>query len=192
MMRHLSLLVGAAIVLLVAALTHFTAILLLPKVATRDAYDVLSARGGRDHMAILAPAKPGDTAIPFRDPATVQGICYFDLRKGPVRIRTKTEEGRLLTLSFRTHEGKIFYSMTDRAALHDTIDIRLVTAAQLADVVAADDEDLGLPEELRLQAPTLDGLIVATALVARPSERGDAERRIAGISCNVEPLPAPS
>ena len=173
-MRHLPIAVGTAIVLLVAALTHLTAILLLPKVATRDAYDLLAGQAAANRMTLFASARPGDKTVPFRDPATVQGLCYFDLSKGPVRVRSKTEDGRLLTLSFRTREGRIFYSMTDRAALRDTIDIRLLTPAQLADVVASDDEDQGLPEELRLQPPTSTGLLVATALVGRPSERADA------------------
>lgn len=208
--RLLPLAVGTAVVLLVAALTHFCAVLLLPRLATRDAYDLLAARsvgqgtaaaakdGGQADaakaaggMRLLPPARPGDALIPLRDPAAVQGVCFFDLAKGPVRIRTGTEEGRLLTLSFRTREGRVFYSITDRAALRDTIDIRLVTAAQLAVIVAGDDEDQGLPEELRLRAPAATGLIVATALVARPSERADAEARVAAITCAPEPMPAP-
>ncbi len=188
--RVLPLAVGVAVIGLVAGLTHFCAVLLLPRVATRDAFDLLAAGGRVEAMRIFPPARPGDTLIPLRDPAAVQGLCFFDLGKGPVRVRTKTEEGRLLTLSFRTREGRIFYSMTDRAALHDAIDIRLVTAAQLADIVAEDDEDQGLPEELRLQAPSATGLIVATALAARPSERGDAEARITGITCTPEPVTA--
>ncbi len=190
--RHLPIAVGILIVALVAGLTHLIAILLLPRVATRDAYDLLAARTAPGRMVLFAPARPGDATVPFRDPAAVQGLCFFDLSKGPVRVKTRTEEGRLLTLSFRTREGRIFYSMTDRAALRNTIDIRLVTAAQLVDVAAGDDEDQGLPEELRLQAPALTGLVVATALVAHPSERADAERRIQAIGCAVEPLPSPS
>ncbi len=189
----LPLAVGVAIVGLVAGLTHLCAILLLPGVATRDAYDLLAARYVRHAgMSLLAPARPGDTLIPFRDPAAVQGLCFFDLNKAPTRVRTKVEEGRLLTLSFRTRDGRIFYSMTDRAALRGSIDIRLVTPAQLAEVVAGDDEDAGLPEELRLKAPATAGLIVATALIARPSERAEAEARIKAIECKPEALDAPS
>ena len=189
--RVIALATGLAIILLVAGLTHFTAVLLLPDVASKDAFTLLARRGATNHMVVLPASKPGDSLIPFRDPATVQGICYFDLGQHPVRIRTTTEEGRLLTLSFRTPEGKIFYSMTDRAALHGTIDIRLVTDAQLQAVEDEDEEDAGLPSELRLKAPTLKGLIVATALAARPSEAQDAEARIKAISCAPEPLPQP-
>ena len=187
---------GVAIVGLVAGLTHLVAILLLPNVATRDAYDLLAARsphnGAPNGMALLPPARPGDTLIPFRDPAAVQGLCFFDLAKAPVRVRTKVGEGRLLTLSFRTRGGRIFYSMTDRAALRGTIDIRLVTPAQLETVVDGDDEDAGLPEELRLKAPATTGLMIVTALIARPGDRADAEARISAIECKPEPLAPPS
>lgn len=189
--------VGILIVGLVAGLTHLVAILLLPTVATRDAYDLLAAYAKKtkpdgNGMVLLGPARPGDTLIPFRDPAAVQGLCFFDLAAAPVRIKTKVEEGRLLTLSFRTRDGRIFYSMTDRASVHGGIDIRLVTAPQLAAVAEGDDEDAGLPEELRLKAPLRTGLVIATALIARPSERADAEARIKAIECKPEPLDAPS
>ena len=191
-------LLGLAIVGLVAGLTHLVAILLLPDVATRDAFDLLAARGprkdgaARDGMALLPPARPGDTLIPFRDPAAVQGLCFFDLAKAPVRVRTTVGEGRLLSLSFRTRDGRVFYSMTDRAALRGTIDIRLVTPAQLETVADGDDEDAGLPEELRLKAPATTGLVIATALIARPGDRADAEARIKAIACKPEPLAPPS
>ena len=194
----LPILLGVAIVGLVAGLTHLVAILMLPTVATRDAFDLLAARGprqtgtSRDGMALLAPARPGDTLIPFRDPAAVQGLCFFDLGKAPLRVRTKVGEGRLLSLSFRTHDGRVFYSRTDRAALRGSIDIRVVTPAQLETVVDGDDEDAGLPEELRLKAPAPTGLVIATALVARPGDRADAEARIKAIECKPEPLAPPS
>ena len=192
--RRLELVALAAIVVLVAALTHLVAIILIPRVATEDAYTRLALRNGFNKVSLLAPSRPGDTLIPFRDPATVQGVCFFDVSKGPVRVKTHVEEGELLTLSFRQPGGKVFYSMTDRAAFRDTIDIRLVTPAQLQTI--EDDEDTGsdeeVPSELRLKVPAARGLMVATALITRPSERRDAARRIEAITCAPEPLPPPS
>ena len=185
--------VGLVVVLLVAGLTHILVILLLPAVATKDAYEILAAR--LDHgggLVVLPPSQPGDTLIPFRDPATVQGLCFYDLSKGPARVRLKTEEGRLLTLSFRTPEGRVFYSMTDRAALNGSIDIRVVTEDQLQVIEDGDDEDQSVPTELRLKSPGRKGLMVATALIARPSQAHDAVERIKAISCAPEPLPPPS
>jgi len=185
--------VGVAIVVLVAALTHLAAILLIPDVATEDAYNLLARHGGTNHMTVLAPTRPGDTLIPFRDPATIQGVCFYDVTKAPVRVSTHTEDDRLLTLSFRTPNGKVFYSMTDRAAFQNTIDIRLVSASQLKTIEDNEDEtEQEVPTELRLKVPAPRGLMIATALIARPSERQDAERRITAITCASEPLPPPS
>ena len=184
--------VGAliAVTLLVAALTHLLAILLLPKVATRDAYSVLLPLAkDTGHAILLPPSRPGDTMIPFRDPATIQGLCFYDVATAPFRVRVKAEDGHPLTLSFRTPDGRVFYSMTDRAALNGSIDIRLLTDTQLKDVEDADDDDQGLPTELRLKVPAPRGLFVATVLVTRPSETQDAERQIGAITCAPEPLP---
>ena len=194
--RLLSISVTLAVLLLFAALTHLVTVLILPEVATRDAYSQLLEHFGtaiaRPGMILLPPSRPGDTLVPFRDPAAVQGVCFFDLAKAPLRVRTKTEDGRLLTLSFRTADGQIFYAITNRAALRETIDIRLVSAKQLSDVEAGDAEDQILPSELRLKAPGLKGLVVATALVARPSEANGARDRIEAIACAPEPLSPPS
>ena len=191
--RLLQVAVGMATVLLVAGLTHIFVILLLPEVATKDAYSILAGR--LDHgggLVSLPQAKPGETIIPFRDPATVQSLCFYDLTRSPARVRLKTEEGRLLTLSFRTPEGRVFYSMTDRAALNGTIDILLVTEAQLKIIEDGDDEDEGVRTELRLKSPGVRGLLIATALIARPSEARDAAERLKAISCAPELLPPPA
>ncbi len=182
------ILAALAVMVLTAALTHFSAILLLPEVASKDAVSLLAAHLKPNEMTVLAPNRPGAETIPFTDPATVQGACLFDLTKAPLRVRAKTVEGRLLTLSFRAADGRIFYSMTDRAALHDAIDIRLVTVDQLKVIEAGDDEDVALPSELRLQAPTPKGLLLASALIARPGEAQDAEARVKAVSCAPEPI----
>ena len=171
---------------LVTALTHLIAILILPRLAPRDAAHRLAPLLASDHMTLLPPAGPASMLIPFGDAAVVQSACFFDLTASPARIRASVEEGKLLTLSFRTREGQIFYAMTDRAALHGSIDIRLVSDEQLQAVEAGDDEDQGLPTELRLKAPSQRGMVVATALVARPAERQDAESRVKAVECHPE------
>ena len=186
-----TLLTLSLIVALCAGLTHLGSVLLLPALATRDAVSLLDARGAANRMAVLPLDRPAIGLIPFGDPATRQGVCPYDLTKAPLRVKAKTEDGRLLTSSFRTRTGRIFYSMTDQVALRDTIDIRLVTAEQLKTIEAGDNEDDDLPTELRLKAPSAKGLLLATALIARPSEAQDAEARIRAVSCASEPI-APS
>ncbi len=172
--------------LLVAAMTHVLAILILPRVATRDAYDRLAPLAARDHMTLIPASTAADGLPAFRDPATAQAVCFFDLGRNAARIQARVEDGRLLTLSFRTREGKIFYAMTDRAAFKSAIDIRLLSDDQLAALEGNDEEGQGLSPELRLRAPALKGMVIATTLVTRPSDREDAEARLKKISCGPE------
>jgi uncharacterized membrane protein len=175
-------------ILLIAALTHFIAILILPYVAPRNAYHRLANAYGGKGIVILPAAKPGDDVIPFRDPTLVQGICFFDLTQAPVRIKAKVKAGRMMSLSFRTSTGKIFYSLTDRGVLNNMIDIRLVSEAQLAALEARDDDDNKAPApELRLQAPANTGLIVASAFISRPSEQNEAEAWVKTVTCQPAP-----
>lgn len=188
----LRLVLWALAVLFTAVLTHLAAVLILPDVATRDAYHRLiesvggGIASGTQGMILLPPVKPDERTIPFRDPALIQGVCFFDLTKAPVRVRTKVEPGRMLSLSFRTAAGRVFYAMTDRGALGGTIDILLLNAAELARLESNDDEPAAPAPELRLQAPAAKGLIIASALVARPGERDDAEAQVHSVICKPE------
>jgi uncharacterized membrane protein len=174
-------------VALIAALTHFIAILILPDIAPRNAYQRLADAYGDKGLIILPTAQPADHVIPFRDLAVAQGVCFFDLTKAPMRIKAQVEEGRMVSLSFRTRTGKIFYSMTDRGVLNKMIDVHLVTEAQLAGLEARDDENNASVPELRLQAPANTGLVVASAFIGRPGEQDNAEAWVKAVDC--EPAP---
>jgi uncharacterized membrane protein len=109
----------------------------------------------------------------------------FDLSHGSLHVRATIDPERLLTLSFRCRQGRVFYGVTDRAAVHGKIDIRIVTPAQLQALDAQDDED-NPPQELRLVAPQTKGFVLIDALVARPSERAAAEARAMSVVCAPE------
>ncbi len=78
-----TILTVSLIVALCAGLTHLASVLLLPSFAPRDAITLLAARDPPNRMAVLQPNRPGAGVIPFGDPATVQGVCPFDLTKAP-------------------------------------------------------------------------------------------------------------
>jgi uncharacterized membrane protein len=172
----------------VAALVHIVAILVMPRVASHDAYTQLTALAKPDQMTLLPRAEPGHEMAPFEDPAVAQAVCLYDLGSGPLHLHADLPDNRLLTVSFRTRTGEIFYSMTDRASLHGTIDVTIMTQAQL-DATQADDsdEDNDQPlKELRLVAPDSKGFILVDALSTYPSERADAEAEVKSVACAPE------
>ncbi len=185
--RFFSFLLYFAGIVLVAGVVHFASILAMPELAPHDAYARLSALAKPGQMVLLPTALPGHEITPFEDPALAQAVCLYDLSSGPLHLHAELEDPGLLTLSFRTRSGRVFYSMTDQAALHGTIEVRIMTAPQLEAVEENEDEDEPL-QELRLVAPDMKGFVLVNALAAFPSERAEAEARVTSISCSSETL----
>ena len=117
----------------------------------------------------------------------VQSICPFDLSEGGLRVHADVEAERLLTFSFRTSAGQVFYSMSDLAAQQGKIDVVVLTPAQLEIAEANDDED-DSSQDLRLIAPETKGFVIISALAAYQSERAEAEERVKSVACTVEQI----
>lgn len=188
--RFFALLLYVTGAVFVAGLVHIVAILVMPQVAPRDAYTRLAALAKPGEMTLLPRTLPGHQLTPFADPAVAQAVCLYDLANGPLHLHADLPDNRLLTVSFRTRTGQVFYSMTDRASLHGTIDVRIMTQAQLdaeQDSEGDDDNDQPL-KELRLVAPDAKGFVLVNALSTYPSERAGAEAEVKSVACAPETL----
>jgi uncharacterized membrane protein len=172
-------------ILAVAGITHIAAIFALPDVAAKDTYARILELAKPGQTAVFPPARPDRQFLPFADPALVQSVCPFDLSEGGLRLHADVEAGRLLTLSFRTSTGQVFYSMSDLAAQQGKIDVVVLTPAQL-EIVEADDDEDDPSQDLRLIAPEAKGFVMIGALAAYPGERAEAEERVKSVACAVE------
>lgn len=181
--RALNLAPWALGCLFVAGIVHLSTILLMPHVATRDAYARLG--GGPNRPTLIAADAEGVRPTPFDDPMAALAICRFDLTKGPMRIQANASGEHFLSLAFHDRASRIFYATTDRAAVRGKIDIVLLDAAQLAHLQAEDTED-SAPQELRLEAPSPYGFMLIRALVERESDRARAEAAVQAVSCRQE------
>jgi uncharacterized membrane protein len=184
-----SLLLWALALLCIAGIVHIASILMMPRVASRDAFARISAVAPVNQMTLLPATLPGAEVAPFEDPAMAVGACRFDLTRGPVRIRASLPPEALLLMSFHGRYGQLFYAMTDRGASRGRLEVVLATRDQLDDIESRDSDE-ELPQELRLQAPTLQGFFVARALAERPSLMAEAQARITSIVCELAPKPA--
>ncbi|HXW72792.1 MAG TPA: hypothetical protein VEK34_15440 [Methylocella sp.] len=185
--RLLVVLLWTVSVLVVAGITHIAAILFYPKTVSLERFSQISKLAEPGQIAPLPFAEPGEQPLPFADPAVAQSICPFDLSRGGLRLHADVEAGRLLTLSFHTSDGEIFYSMSDRGAQQGKIDVVVLTPSQLELVQADDDEDNPSPD-LRLIAPANAGFVIISALAPHPSEKGEARYRAQSVACSIERL----
>jgi uncharacterized membrane protein len=167
-----------------AAIVHLASMLLMPRLAERDAYARIVAAAPGQRFTVLPRAMPAASPLPFTDPAATLAACVFDLSDGPVRIRVNTGE---VFLSMALHQagGGVFYAITDRSANRGLIDMLLLTQAQF-DAIAFRDEDDEPIRELRIVAPKPRGFVVVRSIAAVPSQRSAAEALAARATCAKE------
>jgi uncharacterized membrane protein len=186
--RFLDLAPWGMAALLIAGVVHIVSILLMPSVATRDAYARLvavarAAETTSGGIALLAPLAPGAETLPFEDPAMAEGVCVFDLAKGLLRVRGGADGEDLLGLSFHAG-GRVFHSMTDRSAIKGKIDIVVGDAGQI-EAVEGDDAGAAPVQEVRITAPSRRGFVLIRSFAKRPSDQDRARQRIRAMSCEV-------
>ncbi|WP_342359022.1 DUF1254 domain-containing protein [Terrarubrum flagellatum] len=171
--------------LVLAGVVHIAAVLLTPAFAG----DGPLARMLNDaplHQATLLPAPtPAAPGLAFTDPATAMSICPYDLDREPVRVRIAAGD-ELLTLSFHSPDGRVFYALSDRAAQRGIIDLVLFTLDQLGEALRAEDED-DAPRDVRLLSPVRRGFVVARVLALQPTDMPDARLLASGLTCEPDP-----
>ncbi|HEY1944431.1 MAG TPA: DUF1254 domain-containing protein [Roseiarcus sp.] len=177
-----------AVVLIVAALVHLIVILVIPLVATRDAYARLAGLGPVGATIALQRPSPSETRLPFGDPALASAFCRYDLSNGPIRVKAPVGRAGFASLSFHTKRGAVLYALTDRAATHGLMEAVVATPAQMRDFVAHDDED-NPSQDLRIVSPTNQGFVLMRAFSELPSLYDAAQEQTEGLSCAPEPLP---
>ena len=173
---------GAAII---AGITHITSIMAMPYLAPKDAFARLEPVTPLNKMAVLPQGAPGQTLMPFEDPALIVGVCRYDLNVAPLRLRGGLSGDGLLLFSFHNRFGTTFYSMTDKGALRGRMDVLVLTPAQLEAVEAFDPED-ELPQELRLVGPTQEGFVLIRSISPERGNLAEAKARIAQVVCEAD------
>jgi uncharacterized membrane protein len=177
-----------AAVAIVGALVHFIVILVIPIVATRDAYARLADLGPVGATIALARPSPTERRFPYADPALASAFCRFDLSAGPVRVKAPVGRAGFASLSFHTRRGAVFYALTDKAATHGLMEAIVVTPSQLRALIAHDDED-NPSQDLRIVSATNEGFVLMRAFSELPSLYAAAEAQVESLSCASEPAP---
>ncbi|WP_244430782.1 DUF1254 domain-containing protein [Methylocystis sp. ATCC 49242] len=190
--RYLDLIPWAIATLLIAGIVHIVSVLLMPTVAPRDAFarlaEAANAGEARNGLVLLPPMAPGSEVLPFEDPAFAEGVCVYDLAKGPIRVSAPADGEDFLALSFHAGAGRIYHAITDRSAIKGKIDIVIGDARQIEALEANDDEDAP-PQEVRLTAPTKRGFVLARSFAKRASDQERARNRLGSIRCESFELP---
>ena len=154
--------------------------LLLPKLATQDAYARVAAIAPVNTVTPLPPASPEDAVLPFMDPAFAVAVCRFDLSRGPMKFSVPISPA-YTSVSFYTRTDVPFYAINDRAAGRRVIELDLMTQAQRDQLPL--NEEITAADRLIVASPTTTGLIVIRALAPEPGLMTVARAALIATRC---------
>nr|WP_306265750.1 hypothetical protein [Pararhizobium sp. IMCC3301] len=144
-MTRRSLLVVAIIGLFLAAIIHIGILLFAPRLSVNDAWDALAMPLDTFVAYPARPMQPGDALhietiednpileVPIKDldPQFSHAICRFDLRTGPVHLRTEGLEG-FWTLNLFSAGGISFFSTNEQVNAGKPLNLLVATPQQVA------------------------------------------------------------
>jgi uncharacterized membrane protein len=170
--------------ILLGGIVHLATVLLLPELATKDAYSRLSPVAPVNTAAVLPPPTPEQSMLPFLDPAFAMAVCRYDLAEGPLKFSVPISPS-YTSVSFYTRNDTAYYAINDRAAGRRVIELELMTSAQRGELPG--DEEVTAADRLIVESPTLTGLIVIKALAVEPGLMSAAQAALASAKCVQQP-----
>jgi uncharacterized membrane protein len=175
--RLLLWLLGAV---LLGGIVHLATVLLIPLMASQDAFARVSAVAPVNTVVAIPSPTPEKALMPFMDPAFVVSICRYDLSRGPLKFSVPISQA-YTSVSFYTRSDVSYYAINDRAAGRRVIELDLMTAAQRADL--PENEEITAADRLIVASPTPTGLIVIRALVPEPGWLSATRNALAAAQC---------
>ena len=142
MIRLLFAIIGGV---LLGGVVHLVSVLALPRIATQDAYSRLTPITKLNAVTQLPAADPGNTLMPYLDPALAVAVCRYDLSTGPIKLSVPVSQA-YTSVSFYTRNELAYYAINDRSAGKKVIELDLMTEAQHNDL--PEDEDVTAADQI--------------------------------------------
>ena len=181
MIRFLLWLLGG---ILLGGVVHLATVLLLPSMASQDAYSRLAPLTPVNKVVPIPAPSPDKATMPFMDPAFAMAVCRYDLTDAPLKFSVPISQA-YTSVSFYTRSDIAYYAINDRAAGRRVIELDLMTPDQHSDV--PDNEEITAADRLIVESPSRTGLIVIKALAAEPGLLTAAQSTLAAAKCQPQP-----
>ncbi|CAG0994782.1 MAG: DUF1254 domain-containing protein [Rhizobiaceae bacterium] len=179
----LRLLYAVLLGLVGAGIVHIAVLLLLPVVSDRDAWSRLSQAGGLYAVLPLHGAEADRRVLRSADPLFQAVACRFDLADGVTHIRGV---GHLPYWSVSVYDrgGQNVYSFNDRSSTAGTLDLVVLTPAQMIEV--RKDLPQAYAESVFVEAEIGEGIVVVRGFVPDASWAPIISSELGAAVCTAE------
>ena len=165
---------------LLGGIVHLVTVLMLPSLASQDAYARVAAITPVNAVVPVPPPTPEKAVMPFMDPAFATSVCRYDLGKGPLKFSVPISQA-YTSVSFYSRSDVAYYAINDRAAGRRVIELDLMTPAQRAEL--PDDQEVTRADRLIVLSPTRTGLIMIRAFVPEAGSLAGVRTALAAARC---------
>jgi uncharacterized membrane protein len=170
----------AAAGLVLGGLVHILSIFAMPQLAQNDAFARLGRIGKTNEIVQVQEPTPFEAVLPHMDPAFASAACVYDLSRGPLAVSVPATPD-LTSIAFYTRQGRVFYSLNDRAAGLRAIDLQLMTAQQRA--LIPQNDEITAADRLIIESPSLQGIVYIRAFVREDGARNAIRALLAQAKC---------
>jgi uncharacterized membrane protein len=164
-----------------AAIVHIAVVLLVPHYSDRNAWSRISAYGGDwQFHTMTGGTRSGTTPLAF-DPLFQAAACRFDLTDFPAHI---TGVGTLpyWSISVYNRQGENIYSINDRTAIADQLDLVVATPLQMIELNKS--KPLSAKNSVLIEADMDEGFVVIRSFVPDASWSGQVAAFLKNANCS--------
>ncbi len=166
--------------LILAGLIHISIVLLIPKLGTRDAWAFLS---GRTDIFSFTKLKNNETgaAIAEVDPFFTYGVCRFDLDEAPLKMAGPVT-ATFWSASVFDDNGAVIYSLNNRTAIDNKLDLLIVNPLQTLELREAQPEEV--ETSVVIESQINKGFVIIRVLQPDDSWIENSQEFLSNIKCD--------
>jgi uncharacterized membrane protein len=166
--------------LLLGGVIHIAIVLMVPLFATNDAWSRMAAYGADGVFHLIARPTAGAEPVTGLDPRMLQAVCRFDLSDAPIRVAGDLP-GEYWSVALFDRQGRNAYSLNDRTAEQDRLDLWVLTAVQMAQL--RQDPPAALETAILVEVPNELGFVVLRVFVPDDTAAAAAETALTAAQC---------
>lgn len=150
--------------ILLAGIIHITIILLIPTLGDRDAAKQIAQKLTTEKFHYVGNGSR--LGISNGDPFLKISICKFDLTNNAIEIKGP-QIPTFWSASVFDERGRVIYSLSDRTAIKNQLQMVIVNPIQMADIRQIQPEEI--ETSILVESESLKGFVILRALISDQS-----------------------
>lgn len=171
--------------LMLGGIIHIAAVLKVPVFAPADTWSRIASVVPVNRFQTIATSEDDPVLIPMLDPLMTHAVCRYSLNDGAIRLRAKLPSV-FWSVALYNRRGENVFSVNDRSAGTEDLDMLVLTVDQLAIIRENPPEEL--EDLLVIETPDRQGFALLHVFDDDPALRPEVMKGLKDARCDVRPF----